>query len=86
MLIGGPASPDILRGLAPVALQVERTAVTSSKQMCPEEASFRGKGLDEVGAEAEKHPRWKRQLQESVEAERYTFPASGTSKLTKQGA
>ena len=57
MLIGGSASPDILRGLAARILQVERTAVTSSSEMCPRETSLRrGKGLDEVGAEAGKRP------------------------------
>ena len=57
MLIGGSASPDILRGLAARILQVERTAVTSSSEMWARETSLRrGKGLDEVGAEAGKRP------------------------------
>jgi len=58
MLIGGSASPDILRGLAARVLQGERTAVTSSKEMCPREASFRReRALMKLGQRRENAPR-----------------------------
>jgi hypothetical protein len=81
MSIGGPASLGILRGLAAGVLQVERTAVTSSEQMCPGEASFRRKGLDEVGAEAGKPPAGSDSFRKAWKLNNIPFPPAAQANL-----